>query len=558
MWRESSKNKVMEKRIVVALLTIAAFVLAKNGGKLLRLFDAYAALDTELRSTIYKCCWYVVFPLLVLGLFHGFKKMMAEAGLADRAVVGIRTGFVGTLPMLLGAGLLVGFKMELDPVAILTGCLLAAVGEELLYRAMLFGQLFRHARWGFLWAGMANAVIFGMGHLYQGNDPATLIGIFLVTFMGALWFSWLYVEWGYNLWVPMSYHFFMNLSWTIFDVSDNALGTWAPNLFRAATIALSVILTIRHKLQSHKRQTGEAWEVKGRRWWSGDVAGIAPAKSLVVVAFLASPFFLAAQNERVLAGKVTDEHGHELAYVNIGVLGSTVGTVSGLDGSFQLYLTSSVGDGDSLRFSAIGHQSRTWSVAGYLAAFGETFATIALPASITELPMVEVRPRFAKRKTLALSRSKFQMAVNFAISDKLNQNLGAEIGRKFNLPKGQVQLDSFRFYVSDNNFDTVRLRVNVRRLDGRPGDNLLTENIVVELKPQQRGWVRVDLQPYNLVVNEDVVVAVEWIYHGGKGTSLSLPIAMLAGSVHFYKYGSQGRWKKFPGMSSAMELVVSY
>jgi hypothetical protein len=267
---------------------------------------------------------------------------------------------------------------------------------------------------------------------------------------------------------------------------------------------------------------------------------------------------VAAQNERVLAGKVTDEHGHELAYVNIGVLGSTVGTVSGLDGSFQLYLTASVGEGDSIRFSTIGHERRTWSVASYLAAFGETSATIALPAGTTELPMVEVRPRFAKRKTIGLARSKFRTAVHFAISDKPNQNLGAEIGRKFNLPKGQVQLDSFRFFVSQNNFDTVRLRVNVYRLDGRPVENLLTENIVVELKPQQRGWVRVDLQPYNLVVTEDVVVAVEWIYHGGKGKSLSLPIGMLAGTVHFYKYGSQGRWKKFPGMSSAMELVVSY
>lgn len=543
----------MEKKIVVALLTIAAFVLAKNGGKLLRLFDAYATQDVALRSVIYKCCWYVAFPLLVLGLFHGFKKMMAEAGLADGALEGIRTGFVGTLPMLLGAGLLAGFQVDFDPVAILSGCLLAAVGEELLYRALLFGQLFRHARWGFLWAGMVSAVIFGAGHLYQGNDPAELVGVFIVTFMGGMWFAWLYVEWGHNLWVPMSYHFFMNLSWTLFDVSDNALATWPPNLFRAATIVLSVLMTLRRK-----RQMGKALEVRGRRWWSGDGAGIAPAKSLVIAALLASPMLVAAQNERVLAGKVTDEHGHELAYVNIGVLGSTVGTVSGLDGSFQLYLTASVGSGDSLRFSAIGHEGRTWSVAGYLAAYGENMATIALPSSVTELPMVEVRPRFAKRKTIGLARSKFRKAVNFAISDKPNQNLGAEIGRKFNLPKGQVQLDSFRFFVSQNNFDTVRLRVNVYRLDGRPVENLLTENIVVELKPQQRGWVRVDLQPYSLVVNEDVLVAVEWIYHGGKGTSLSLPIAMLTGSVHFYKYGSQGRWKKFPGMSSAMELVVSY
>ncbi|MCD6659879.1 MAG: hypothetical protein LT105_06950 [Lentimicrobium sp.] len=37
----------------------------------------------------------------------------------------------------------------------------------------------------------------------------------------------------------------MNLSWTLFDVSENALGTIIPNLFRAATIAVSIMLTLK-------------------------------------------------------------------------------------------------------------------------------------------------------------------------------------------------------------------------------------------------------------------------------------------------------------------------
>ena len=111
---------------------------------------------------------------------------------------------------------------------------------------------------------MASAVFFGIGHLYQGESIGSVIGVFMVTFMGGMWFSWLFVEYGYNLWVPISYHFFMNLSWTVFDVSDSALGSLAPNIFRAATIALSIFLVIRHKQK--KRET---WVVAGRRWWSG-------------------------------------------------------------------------------------------------------------------------------------------------------------------------------------------------------------------------------------------------------------------------------------------------
>ncbi len=255
----------MEKRAVIAIITIAAFVLSQKAIEFFKLFEWYLEMTVPARQVVYKVLCYVMLPLFILGIFHQFKNIISEAGLsASRFKSGVTTGFLGTLPMLLGAGLLVGFQAKFDLTAILTGCLLAAVGEEILFRAMLFGQLFRHARWGFLVAGLVSAVFFGAGHLYQGESLGSLIGVFLVAFLGGMWFSWLYVEYGYNLWVPMSYHFFMNLSWTIFEVSDTALGSVAPNIFRVATIALSIYLTIRHK-----RKKSEEWTIKGRRWWSG-------------------------------------------------------------------------------------------------------------------------------------------------------------------------------------------------------------------------------------------------------------------------------------------------
>ena len=261
----------MEKRIVIAILTIAAFILAQKAAEFLKLFNWFVEMDAQMRLVVYKGAFYIGFPLFVLGLFHGFRNVLAAAGLSfSRFRYGVWTGFAGTLPMLLGLGFLANFNLSIDPSAILIGCLLAAVGEEVLYRALLFGQLFRHARWGFVFAGLASAVFFGAGHLYQGSSWGSLAGIFLVTFMGGMWFSWLYVEYGYNLWVPMSYHFFMNLSWAVFEAGGNALGGVGPNIFRIATIALSIWLTIRHK-----RRTGEAWVAAGRRWWRGGAVQVA-------------------------------------------------------------------------------------------------------------------------------------------------------------------------------------------------------------------------------------------------------------------------------------------
>jgi len=60
-------------------------------------------------------------------------------------------------------------------------------------------------------------------------------------------FAWLYVEWNYNLWVPIFLHMLMNLSWGLFSVSDNAFGGIYSNVFRIATIVLAITLTLFYK-----------------------------------------------------------------------------------------------------------------------------------------------------------------------------------------------------------------------------------------------------------------------------------------------------------------------
>jgi hypothetical protein len=37
----------------------------------------------------------------------------------------------------------------------------------------------------------------------------------------------------------------MNLSWTLFEVSDTALGGITTNIFRVITIALTIVITLR-------------------------------------------------------------------------------------------------------------------------------------------------------------------------------------------------------------------------------------------------------------------------------------------------------------------------
>ena len=114
-------------------------------------------------------------------------------------------------------------------------------------RGFFFGQLFKKTRLGFFPALILSALIFASLHLYQSNDPATMFGIFTTTFLGAGLFAWLYVEWDYDLWLPIGLHFFMNLSWELFSVADNAFGGWSANLIRGLTIVFAVGGTLLYK-----------------------------------------------------------------------------------------------------------------------------------------------------------------------------------------------------------------------------------------------------------------------------------------------------------------------
>jgi membrane protease YdiL (CAAX protease family) len=125
------------------------------------------------------------------------------------------------------------------------GSVLPGFFEEWLFRGFLFGIVFRKAGWGFIPASLIGSFFFGLAHIYQGSEVLESVFIFLITGMGAAWFAWLYVEWDFNLWVPIFFHTLMNLSWILFEVSENALGGLGANVFRAITIALSVIITVK-------------------------------------------------------------------------------------------------------------------------------------------------------------------------------------------------------------------------------------------------------------------------------------------------------------------------
>jgi hypothetical protein len=192
---------------------------------------------------------YIIVGLpLILGLFliHKPKEIINSVGLKSGFFKGIIFSFIVTLPMLIGYSICLKFNKDISINSIIVGVISAAFFEELYFRGIFFGQIFRFTKIGFIPSIMICALFFASGHLWQSNDISILTGIFITTFFGAGLFAWLYIEWDNNLWIPMGLHLFMNLHWDLFS-GANALGGKYENVFRIITITLAIVSTLRYK-----------------------------------------------------------------------------------------------------------------------------------------------------------------------------------------------------------------------------------------------------------------------------------------------------------------------
>ncbi len=181
------------------------------------------------------------------------KHVFSLLGLDKNILKGFGIAFLCVIPLFIGFLIFGSFNTDITFSVILKKCILAGFKEEVIFRAFMFGLLFRYAKTGFIWAVILPALYFGMAHLYQGHDIISALAAFGITFLGAIYFSWMYVEWNFNLWLPIGLHTLMNASWVLFymEGTEVAAGGLLSNIIRLTSILLAIIITIWHKKRNH-------------------------------------------------------------------------------------------------------------------------------------------------------------------------------------------------------------------------------------------------------------------------------------------------------------------
>lgn len=176
------------------------------------------------------------------------RKTIINLFSLDQSIIrGFSLAFIGTLPMLLGY--IVHFRIvrAINMESLFINTLSSAFFEEIIFRAFLIGTLYRLTRLGFLSSILFGSLLFAQIHLYQSQNMLELIEIFTITFLGSVFFAWVYFEQNFNLWPSIFLHFFMNLYWEIFNISENVSGNLFGNLYKFISIFLIIGMVIYYK-----------------------------------------------------------------------------------------------------------------------------------------------------------------------------------------------------------------------------------------------------------------------------------------------------------------------
>ncbi len=275
--------------------------------------------------------------------------------------------------------------------------------------------------------------------------------------------------------------------------------------------------------------------------------------SLVLLAAIFVSFEERDQPSTHLQGTIADDKGIGIPYVNIGISGKAVGTVSTEHGKFELTIPADYSR-DSLRISSVGFEASVIAIDTLVKSNKLSNITFILRRSFVALPEITVSSNPLKHKVIGNeTRSKF-LSGGFSSSD-----LGSEAGTRMKIKRSPTFLDSVSFHLSYNKMDSLKVRVNIYDLStGDPGINLLPENVIIKLGNRRTGMVNIDLRKYRLRLKDDILVALELVEAAGDARSGVFLSSSVLGAPTYYRETSQAKWKKYKTLSLGINCSVRF
>lgn len=261
--------------------------------------------------------------------------------------------------------------------------------------------------------------------------------------------------------------------------------------------------------------------------------------------------FHQVDGQTMLSSQVVDATtGKAIPYVNVGVVKKGIGTVTDEDGFFEFKLPKRLSSEDLLQISIVGYTTKTYTLEELRDPLRD-FSIIKLSSEPIELQEVIVEKYIEEERTIGYTNYTEEYFGYW----KDKQGLGGEIATRIRIKKEKTKLLNLTFKLIENKADSILLRVNVYDYKKRlPEQNILNSQIYHTVHKEEKD-VLIDLSPYNVIVDKDIVVSIELVKAYGDQLSLAI-----AGSdkrvVSFTRAISQDGWKRYKGNGIAFSLKV--
>ncbi|SHE55289.1 CarboxypepD_reg-like domain-containing protein [Bacteroides luti] len=230
-------------------------------------------------------------------------------------------------------------------------------------------------------------------------------------------------------------------------------------------------------------------------------------RSINLIILIIFPIITFAQT---YSGNVLNEKKEPLEFVNIGIVGKDIGTVSDVNGHYNINVGSEF-DNDSIRFSYTGYTP----VSIKMADFKKQPHLISLKPQVFNLSEVVIKPIRVKEKKLGNNFKVFFQA------GFMDNKKGYEMGVLLKIKKRAI-LHNVSIKVTKCTYDSLCFRLNVYKEAGKNNFvNVLRDPIYIYSKAPKGSFTLssklTDNKLDNIVVEGNTLVTMEFIKDLGKG-----------------------------------------
>ncbi len=251
-------------------------------------------------------------------------------------------------------------------------------------------------------------------------------------------------------------------------------------------------------------------------------------------------FSFSASSQIIVHGKLTDSKDQSpLGFANIGIAGKNKGTATDEKGTFYFILPETYRQ-DTLTFSSVGYHNYSIPISG----IGKAPLEIQLSVKVGELQeFTVVSEKLVEKKFGIKSRNR---VIHFT-DGMFEEDDIFEIGQLIRLKSASAKVTSVNLFLNATHTDSAVFRVNFYRYDGSKPQERVVEQSILQKKAVQKGWLRFDLEEFDIHLNGEFVVAVEFFRDlGQRGQSIQYEVKIGGASRSFYRRSSLGEWNTPP------------